>query len=504
MIAEEQARAVQIAPAAEMAAQRRTPSRARYDLVILGGGSAGLSAATLAATLRAKVALIDRERLGGECLYTGCVPSKALLHVARVAWGARNAAALGLSARLDPVEFTQVARYVHGAIGEVYAESDAAEHYIAQGVDVLFGEARFTGRDSLSVNGQRISARRFLLATGSQPAIPDIPGLREAGYLTNETIFAARALPQRLLVIGGGPIGVELGQAFARLGSQVTIAQRGGRLIPKEEPTACDLLRARLADEGVTILTHAAALRVESRDGEKMVTLRVGEGAGAGAGERVVACDEILVCVGRRPAVEGLGLEAAGVRVGPRGVEVDGYLATSNPRVYAAGDVTGGLAFTHAAAAQARVAARNALIPIRARLDERVTPWATFTEPEIARVGLTEAEARKAHGDDVWATTLPLASVDRAITDDAAQGFITLVATRRGKLLGATVAGEAGGEIINELAVAMRAGLTLAQLAATTHVYPTVALGVQQAAGAFSLERTRRSGLVRFLRALAR
>ncbi len=497
---EETARATSIASAEEAMARYRTPSRDHYDLVILGGGSAGLSAATLAATLHAKVALIDRERLGGECLYTGCVPSKALLHVARVAWEARQASEFGLSAQLDPVDLAQVMRYVQRAIGEVYVESDAPEHYIARGVDVIFGEARFTGRDRLSVNGQSISARRFLVTTGSHPTVPPIPGLSEVGYFTNEAVFAEKALPQRLLVIGGGPIGCELGQAYARLGADVTITQRPARLLPKEEPSASHLLQTRLESEGVHVLTEAEVTRVErAGNGAKLATLRTREG------ERTLMCDEILVAVGRAPTVEGLGLEAAGVRFDARkGIAVDAYLATSAPRVYAAGDVTGGLNFTHAAAAQARIATRNALIPIRAKIDERVTPWATFTDPQVGRVGLTEDEAHAAHGAAVWTTTLPMVSVDRAVTDSATVGYIKLVATDKGKLLGATIIGEAAGEIINELALAMARGVTLSQLASVTHVYPTIALGLQQAAGVFSLQRTRNSGLVRLLRTLAR
>ena len=485
-----------IASPTESSRRYRAPHRSRYDLVVLGGGSAGLSAATLGTVLGAQVALIDREKLGGECLYTGCVPSKALLHVARVAQQARTAAALGLNIQVGPVDLAAVARHVQAVIGEVYVESDAAEHYIERGIDVIFGEARFTDANTLSINGQAITAKAFLIAVGSHPTVPPIPGLAEAGYLTNETIFSAQYLPPRLTVLGGGPIGVELGQAFARLGSQVTIIQRPDHILPKDEPEAAQVLLQRLVAEGVTVHTNTELLGVSQRDGAKIAHVR------SKSGETFeVAGDELLVAIGRTPSVDGLGLDAAGVAYDPRkGIGVDEYYRTSNSHIYAAGDVIGGYLFTHAAALQARVAARNALVPVRAKRDERIMPWATFTEPEVAHVGLTEAEAHTAHGDDVVVVSQQFSGVDRAITDDATDGFVKLVAKRDGKLLGAEIVGAAAGEFINELALALQANLSLNDLAATTHVYPTVALAVQQAAGQFTLARAANSRAVKLLR----
>ncbi|MEO7000918.1 MAG: FAD-dependent oxidoreductase [Ktedonobacterales bacterium] len=489
-----------IAPPAESARRYRTPQRDRYDLVVLGGGSAGLSAATLGTVLGAQVALIDREKLGGECLYTGCVPSKALLHVARVAHQARTAASLGLSIQVGPVDLAAVAQHVQEVIGEVYVESDAVEHYIERGIDVIFGEAHFTDANTLSINGQAITAKAFVIATGSHPTVPAIPGLVEAGYLTNETVFSAQHLPPRLTVLGGGPIGVELGQAFARLGSQVTIIQRPDRILPKDEPEASQVLLQRLVAEGVTVHTHTELLGVTQRDGAKIAHVRSTSGETSGETFEV-AGEELLVAIGRTPNVDGLGLEAAGVTCDPRkGVRVDEYYRTSNARIFAAGDVIGGYLFTHAAALQARVAARNALVPVRAKRDERIMPWATFTEPEVAHVGLTEAEARAAHGNDVVVVSQPFSGVDRAITDDATDGFVKLVAKRDGKLLGGEIVGAAAGEFINELALALQANLSLNDLAATTHVYPTMALAVQQAAGEFTLARTASSRAVKLLR----
>lgn len=501
MIEPQSTDAPSIATPAEAAARYRAPGRATYDMVILGGGSAGLPAAGLARALGASVLLLDRERLGGECLNTGCVPSKALLHVARVAHEIQHAGELGLSARLDPVDLGAVAHRVSEAIAEVYRESDAPENYIKLGVDVAFGEVRFTAPTRLTVNGQTVTGKHFLVCTGSHPAVPQTSGLAEAGYLTNDNVFDPRALPASLAVIGGGPIGVELGQAFARLGARVTILQRPDRILPKDEPEVSALLHQTLVADGITIHTGAEVRAVALRDGHKVLTVKMA------AGEMEVVADEILVAVGRAPAIADLGLDAAGVKTDARkGILVDKRLRTSNPRVYAAGDVIGGYLFTHAAAKEALLAVRNALLPgvAGAALDEAVMPWATFTEPEAAHVGLTEAEARARHGSGVVVYSQPLTGVDRAVTDLGTAGFTKLIADGRGKLLGATIVGASAGELINELALALQAKLDLGQLATTTHVYPTLALSIQQAAGKYSVARLAKSGVVRLLRRLAR
>jgi pyruvate/2-oxoglutarate dehydrogenase complex dihydrolipoamide dehydrogenase (E3) component len=483
----------------------RALPRSAYDLIVVGGGSAGLSAAGLAAALGARVALLDRERLGGECLYTGCVPSKALLHVAGVAAHIRAAGALGLDAGLSPVDLGAVADSIQRAIQTIHDQTDNPAHYQRLGVDVGFGHVRFLSGDRLALNGRPVRAKRFLIATGSHPTVPDIPGLEDGDYQTNETIFALRTLPVRLAVIGGGPVGSELGQAFARLGSQVTILQRAERLLPRDEPEAAELLRARLEAEGVTVVTRASVTGIARSDGSKVVAFSTPHAPDTGGQPQEVAVDELLVAVGRSPNVAGLDLEAAGVRYDPRtGISVDRRLRTTNPRIYAAGDVIGDYRFTHAAALHARTAVRNALFPGGAALDERVMPWATFTEPEVAHVGLTEEQARRQHGDAVLVFTQRLRDVDRAVTDGGTEGFVKLVSAKDGTLLGAQIVGHAAGEYINELALALQGKLSLSDLAATTHVYPTFALAIQQAAGRYTVAKLRRNRLVRLLRALSR
>lgn len=476
-----------------------TLPRSHYDLIVIGGGSAGLSAAQLAVTLGAKVALLDRERLGGECLYTGCVPSKALLHVAHTAAHIRAAGTLGLEARLAPVDLGDVADYVRHTIQTIQDQSDNPEHYSRMGVDVALGEIRFVARDSIAVNGQRIRAKRFLIATGSHATVPPIPGLAEAAYLTNETVFSLRHLPERLAIIGGGPVGCELGQAFGRLGSHVTILQRSERLLSKDEPEASSLLRSLLSAEGVIIETRADVQGIEQRKDSKIVRFETP------GGTREIETDAILVAAGRSPNCAGISLEAANVRYDPhQGITVDQRLRTSNRRIYAAGDVIGGYRFSHAAALQAYTAVRNALFPGSARLDERVMPWTTFTEPAVAHVGMSEDQARQQHGDAVRVFVQQFREVDRAVTDNAPEGFVKLICAKNGTLLGAQIVGRAAGEYINELALALRRRLSLADLAATTHVYPTMALAIQQAASQYTAARASRSQFLRLLRALTR
>lgn len=445
----------------------------RYNLVVVGGGTAGLVCAAGAAGLGARVALVEKHRLGGDCLNYGCVPSKALLRCARAAAAARRAADFGVAvAGPVAVDFpTVMARMRRLRAG--ISHHDSAARFRDLGVDVYLGAGRFTGPDRVEVAGQTLRFARAVVATGSRPAPLDLPGLAGTGYLTNETVFDLTELPARLAVIGAGPIGCELAQAFCRFGSTVDLVNRSPRLLGREEPEAVSVLQRRFEREGVRLHLGAKPLAAEVEDGpagrRRVVVVEEN-------GRPVrLAVDAILVAVGRRPNVEGLGLEAAGVRHGPAGVTVNDHLRTTNPRVYAAGDVGSAYQFTHAADALARLVLRNALFFGRARASDLVIPWCTYTEPEVAHVGLTAQQARE-QGVEAQTYRLPLYEVDRAILDGETEGFAAVLAREGGdRILGATVVAENAGDLIAPLALAMTSGLGLAALARTVLPYPTQA-----------------------------
>ncbi len=459
---------------------RPSDLRPTFDLVVIGAGSAGLTAARFGVTLGARVTLIARDpaELGGDCLHTGCVPSKALIHAARAHHLARDTERYGLPpfAPAGPLDLGRVMDGV-GAVIARAAEADTPEALGAVGIALHFGEARFQSPDLLTVDGAPLRARRYIIATGSQPALPAIPGLEGLEPLTNDTIFGLRQLPLSLIVIGGGPVGCELGQSFARLGSRVTIAGRAPRLLPREEPEASAVLERAFAREGLDVRAGATVTRLRREGGEIVATLHR-DGA-----ECEVRGAALLVAAGRRIDVASLGLDAAGVAVGPDGVVVDEHARTANPAIFACGDVIGQLRFTHAAGYQAATAVRNALLPFQTPLDYRALPWATFTSPEVGRVGATEEEARRQH-DDVAVTRFPYRHNDRALAacEGVEDGFMKLVHDRRGRILGAHLVGPDAGETVNEVAVTMKHGLGLADLAGAIHVYPTLAFGLQQAA----------------------
>jgi pyruvate/2-oxoglutarate dehydrogenase complex dihydrolipoamide dehydrogenase (E3) component len=458
----------------------------RHDLVILGGGTAGLVAALGAAGVGARVALVERrEQTGGDCLWTGCVPSKSLIAAADLAHRMRCAPAVGLAAVEPEIDFARVMAHVHGARRRIEPQ-DSVERLRAEGVEVVHGRGRFAGPRLLVVDDRReLRFRTALIATGSEPEIPPVEGLREAGPLTNETVWDLAELPGRLVVLGGGPVGCELGQAFARLGSRVTIVEQGGGLLAQEEPEARDLVAARLKAEGVDVRTSTEALRVEAGGGPRRRLVLAGHGR-----EEAVAFDRILVATGRRPVTAGLGLEAAGVEVDERGaVRVDATLRTSARGVFAAGDVTGSLPFTHVAGNQGRNVVGNALFHGRRRFSSRAVPWVTFTDPEVGRVGLTERQARERFGDAVTVARSDYSDLDRAITSGAPYGFAKLVAGPRGRLLGATVAAPSGGETIDALVPRVGAGDRLAEVSRQIHAYPTLAEGPARAADDHLRER---------------
>jgi pyruvate/2-oxoglutarate dehydrogenase complex dihydrolipoamide dehydrogenase (E3) component len=440
-----------------------------YDLVVLGGGAAGLGAARAGAAAGARTLLISDGEIGGECTFTGCVPSKTLI----------EAAARGAS-------FPDAMSAVRGAVAAI-AATETAGALAREGIEVLRAAAAFTSPREVSAGGRVLRARGFVIATGSRPAIPQVPGLAEADYLTNETIFGLGELPARLLVLGGGAVGCELAQAFARLGSQVTVIEAASRLLPAADPAVSHLLEGVFCADGISVRTGVAAASVKNDD--KGVTLRLVSG-------EEMAADRLLVAAGRQPAASNLGLEHTGVQVDERGhIVTDRHLATTRHRIYAAGDVTGKMPFTHAAFAMGRVAARNAL---RRRGSPPGTfgtlpiPWVVFTDPEVAQVGLTEAQAA-ATVPGARVAWLPMSEADRAVTAGRAEGFVKIIAGPRrvlrntggGRILGATIVAARAGEMIHEPALAMRTGMFTGRLAQTTHAYPTWSLAIQQAASQF-------------------
>ncbi len=444
----------------------------RYNVVVIGGGSAGLLVAAGAAGLGAKVALVEEGKMGGDCLNTGCVPSKALIRSAHTAM-LKAAAIHGLPAAPVQVDWSAVRARVREVIGTI-APHDSVERFTGIGVDVLQGRGRLTSATRVEValhaGGTRsVEGRSVVIATGSHAAVPPIPGLKEAGYLTNETVFDMPTLPARLAVIGGGPIGLELGQALARLGSRVTLIEALPRLLPREDEDVAALITGVLRREAVAVHTGAKLARVETGAFGMRLTLETGGGL------QTVDVDGILVAVGRTANVQGLGLDEVGVRYERRGVLVNDKMRTNLPSIYACGDIAGPYLFTHMANQQARVVIQNVLFPVKARISYRVVPWCTFTDPEVAHVGLSEDDARR-QGVPYRALRFDLAEVDRAVCDGATEGFLKVL-TPPGKdtILGASLVGAHAGELIHELVLAKQANLRLRDLANTIHCYPTLA-----------------------------
>lgn len=471
----------------------RNPQPAtRYSLVVIGGGTAGLVAAHAAAALGAKVALIERELLGGDCLNVGCVPSKAIIRSARLYAEMRNAEQYGAQIPADiRVEFAAVMVRMRGIRARI-SRADSVRRLIAAGVDVFFGQARFTGTDALTVEGLKLRFRKAVIATGSRPDTPSIPGLVEAGFLTNENIFDLTELPRRLLVIGGGPLGCELAQAFSRFGAQTTIAQDWPMFLPREERDAAQILSDSFARDGIEVRLNTKAVKVCVENGEKHVDLVSDDY------KSTVAVDAILTGTGRVPNIEGLNLGAAGVDCDPRhGICVDDFLRTSNRRIYAAGDVCLEHKFTHTADASARIVVQNALFLGRQRLSALTIPWCTYTDPAIAHVGLYVRQAR-GRNLSVKTFTVPLHDVDRAITDSEETGFVKIhVREGTDRILGATIVARHAGDMINEISLAMVAGIGLRTLARVIHAYPTQADAIRKAADAYN--RTRLTPLIQSL-----
>ncbi len=466
----------------------------KTDLCVIGGGSGGLSVAAGAAQMGAKVVLIEKGKMGGDCLNYGCVPSKSLIAAAHVAETVRRGGQFGVNGHAPTIDFARVHDHIHEVIAAI-APHDSVERFEGLGVSVIQAAARFTGLREVEAGGERIRARRFVIATGSSAAVPPVPGLADVPFLTNETIFDLIERPAHLIVIGGGPIGAELAQAYRRLGAEVTLLEMY-TVLGKDDPDVTAVVRRRLAEEGIKIREGIAVTAVERQGNGVAVTLEH-----SGHSERL-AGSHLLVAAGRRPNVTGLGLEAAGVEAGPQGIRVDRRLRTSNRRIFAIGDVTGGYQFTHVAGYHAGIVIRNALFKLPAKVDDRAVPWVTYTDPEIAHVGMTEAQARERYGDKVRVLTWSFAENDRAQAERTTEGLVKVVVGKRGRILGASLAGPGAGELLQPWVLAIGQGLKIGAMATLIAPYPTLGEINKRAAGSYysgSLfsERTRR--IVRFL-----
>ena len=459
----------------------RWPKPTHFDrnLVVIGAGSAGLVSAFIATTVRAKVTLVERHEMGGDCLNTGCVPSKALIHVARLAAQARTAPAAGVNVGDVTIDFRAVMERVQYAVKTV-APHDSVERFRGLGVDVRRGTARIVSPWLVEVDGVAISTRAIIIASGAEPLVPDLPGLREAGYLTSDTLWQLRELPKRLLILGGGPVGCELAQAFARLGSTVVLIQRAEQLLEREDADVAEFVRKRLVADGVDVRTGCQALSIE-RGPEGPVLV-----CESSSVVQRLPYDALIVAVGRQPRTHGFGLEDLGIPAALT-VETDEYLATLYPNIFACGDVAGPYQFTHTAAHQAWYATVNALFGQwhRFRVDYSVIPAVTFVDPEVARVGINEREATQ-RGIKYEITRYDLEDLDRAITEDSAQGFVKILTPPGSdRILGAIIVGQRAGEMLAEFVLAMRSGLGLGKILGTIHAYPTWSEANKYAAGAW-------------------
>jgi pyruvate/2-oxoglutarate dehydrogenase complex dihydrolipoamide dehydrogenase (E3) component len=443
-----------------------------YDLVIIGAGSAGLTAARFAVQLGRKAALVEKGHVGGDCTWTACVPSKALLKAARVAHDMRHADLYGIGPAEPSIDLKIVMGQVRSVIEAAY-QLESPEALRAEGIDVYLGEARFVDPHTIFIRDTPLTAQRVVIATGAQPLIPPIDGLNGIDYLTYETVWDLEAMPRHMLVLGGGPVGCELAQAFRHLGARVTLLESGPRLLPHDEPEASDLVAQALVKDGIDLRLNTRAERIWKDGHEIQVATDSLELTG----------DTLLLAVGRRPTVTGLELEKAGVEYDSKGIKVNDHLRTSQRHIYAAGDCIGsGYQFTHYAGFQGFMAARNALLPGAARAVLNRVPWATFTDPEVAHAGMTEAQAREKFGPGVEICSWPMKLVDRALAEADTTGFIKLVHKGDGAILGVTIANRRAGEMIHEWILALDQGLKISDVVSSIHIYPTYSIASQQVA----------------------
>lgn len=473
----------------------------RYDMVVIGAGTAGLVCAAGAAGLGAKVALIEKELMGGDCLNVGCVPSKALIHASRLLADTRRLVHFTPSPPLNTrADFPAIMKHLRTIRADI-SEHDSADRFKKLGVDVFIGAGKFIDGSAVDVNGAKLTFKRAVIASGARAFMPPIPGLAESNVFTNETIFTLTSLPEKLAVIGAGPIGCELAQAFARLGSAVTVLTDGATVLPREDTDASKIILESMLRDSVQVITDAKIAAVETLGLQSLISFTRDS-----VSDRISA-DAVLIAVGRAPNVDSLNLPAAGVECDLRhGVTVDKYLRTTNRRIFAAGDVCSQYKFTHAADALARIVIQNALFFGRKQASSLIIPWCTYTAPEVAHVGLTAADAERQSGK-IQTVRIAMNTVDRAILDDESDGFLKVyVDKRKGHILGATLVGAHAGEMISELTVAMAAGVSLGRLGSVIHPYPTVAEIIKRAGDTFNRQRLtpRTASLLRFILKLNR
>ncbi len=474
------------------------PESLNVDVCIIGAGSGGLSVAAGAVQMGASVALFERGRMGGDCLNYGCVPSKALLAAGRAAAQYGHTSDFGVHGSAARVDFIDVHAHVHGVIASI-APHDSVARFEALGVQVFKETARFIGpRDIEGGGGTRVRARRIVVATGSSPAVPPIPGLDAVDYLTNESLFDLTALPRHLIVVGGGPIGLEMAQAHRRLGARVTVVE-ALRALNNDDHELAETVRARLLAEGVDLREGTRVVRVEkgASGGVTVITEKDGE-------ETPIEGSHLLIAVGRRPNLDGLGLETAGIDHSPKGIAVDARLRTSNGRVYAIGDVAGSYQFTHIASYHAGIVIRNALFRLPAKVDYRAVPWVTYTDPELANVGLSEAGARERHGDGVQVLTARFADNDRARAERRTEGMVKAIVDRRGTILGAGIVGDHAGELLQPWCLAISQGLKIGAMANLIVPYPTLGEINKRAAGSYYTPKIFSARMRRIVRLIAK
>ena len=443
-------------------------ARPEFDIAVIGGGAGGLVVAAGGAALGAKIALVEKHKMGGDCLNYGCVPSKTLLKSAKIAHQMRTAARWHIPSHDPPVDIAHVMERVAAVIAGI-APNDSVERFRGLGVDVILGDGRFTAPDVFEVGGRRLTARTFVIATGSRPGVPPIPGLDAVPYMTNETLFDLREPVPSLIVIGGGPIGCEMAQAFRRLGTEVTVVDMGATLLPREDADLSRVVRAQMEHDGVGFHFNAKIGRIDGGPHDIRVSFESGDGT-----PQVVTATHLLVAAGRKVNIEGLGLDAAGVRVDNGRIVCDATLRTTNPRIFVCGDVAGGAQFTHIAGHHAGVVLRHAIFRLWWTKPSVHIPWCTYTDPELARIGLSEAEAKRS-GIEYKVYRFGFDEIDRARAEAETEGFAKVITDPKGTILGAAIVGPHAGDVIHEYVLAVNRRMKLNDLAGITHIYPTFA-----------------------------